>query len=166
MDPHLRICGPGACLRARTSGLVDCFTDFQWTLFDLNFTLKRYAPWAAEEGETVREIWIKTRKIVGTAFLNYCTLKFFTRVEGGDWRPQSAEWRVGVSWQIFTEPLYRILTSILVYVFLRLLLHGLYGPSHLNSFKSGVKKFNNSIETRCDDFSPVSKAVKTLWLVL
>jgi hypothetical protein len=34
-----------------------------------------------EEGGTVREIWIKTRKIVGTVFLT--TLKFFTRVEGG-----------------------------------------------------------------------------------
>jgi hypothetical protein len=44
--------------------------------------------------------------------------------------------------------------------FLRLLLHGLYGPSHVNSFKSGVKKFNNSIETRYEDFSPVSEAVQ------
>ena len=51
----------------------------------------------------LREIWIKTRKMVGTAFLT--TLKFFTRVEGGDRRPQSAVWRIGVSWQIFTEPL-------------------------------------------------------------
>jgi hypothetical protein len=30
---------------------------------------------------------------------------FFTRVEGGDRRPQSVVWRVGVSWQIVTEPL-------------------------------------------------------------
>jgi hypothetical protein len=38
----------------------------------------------------------------------------------------------------------------------------LYGPSYVSSFKSGVKKFNNSIEERYDDFSPVSEAVKAL----
>jgi hypothetical protein len=56
-----------------------------------------------EEGGTVREIWIKTRKIVGTAFLNYTQVFYTSR--GGDRRPQSAVWRVGVSWQIVTEPL-------------------------------------------------------------
>ena len=48
-----------------------------------------------EEGGTVREIWIKTRKIVGTAFLNYTQVFYTSR--GGDRRPQSAVWRLGVS---------------------------------------------------------------------
>ncbi len=91
-----------------------------------------------EDGGELREIWIKTRKIVGKDFLNYTPVIYTSR--GGDRRPQSAVWRVGVSWQIVTEPLLRILTSILVYVFLRLLWCGLYGPSYVNSFKSGVKK--------------------------
>ena len=36
----------------------------------------------------------------------------------------------------------------------------LYGPSYTGIFKSGVKKFNDSIKARYDDFSPVSEAVK------
>ena len=51
-------------------------------------------------------------------------------------------------------------------MFLLLLLRGLYGPSYVSSFKSGVKKkFNDSIKARYDDFSPVSEAVNTLWFV-
>ncbi len=68
-------------------------------------------------GGTASKIWIKTRKIVGSAVLLLDCAQVFTRVEGGDRRPQSAVWRVGVSWQIVTEPLLLNLTSILVYVF-------------------------------------------------
>jgi hypothetical protein len=55
------------------------------------------------EERELPEIWIKTRKIVGTAFLNYTQVFYTSR--GGDRRPQSAVWSVGVSRQIFTEPL-------------------------------------------------------------
>jgi hypothetical protein len=46
-----------------------------------------------EEGGTVREIWIKTRKIVGTAFLNY-TQVFYTSRGGGSFAPirRMARW--------------------------------------------------------------------------
>jgi hypothetical protein len=58
------------------------------------------------KGGTASKIWIKTRKIVGSAVLLLDCPQVFTRVEGGDRRPQSAVWRVGVSLQIITEPLY------------------------------------------------------------
>ncbi len=67
-DPHLWICGPGACLKARTTGLFGARMDFYGLFLDLNVTLRRYARWGFEEGGTACEIWIKTRKIVGTAF--------------------------------------------------------------------------------------------------
>ena len=54
------------------------------------------------EGGTASKIWIKTRKIVGSAFR--LRSSFYTS-RGGDRRPQSAVWRVGVSWQIVTKPL-------------------------------------------------------------
>ncbi len=66
-DPQLRICGPGACLKARTTGLYQLFLRNNGLFLDLNFTLKDMLPGDFEGGE-LREIWIKTRKIVGTAF--------------------------------------------------------------------------------------------------
>ncbi len=47
-----------------------------------------------EEGETVREIWIKTRKIVGTAFVNYTQVFFYTSRGGGSEAPirRMARW--------------------------------------------------------------------------
>ncbi|MFN9906946.1 MAG: hypothetical protein ACK56F_12635, partial [bacterium] len=55
-----------------------------------------------EGGNCVCEIWIKTKNR-RFGLLNY-TQVFYTS-KGGDRRPQSAVWRVGVSWQIVTEPL-------------------------------------------------------------
>ncbi len=67
-DPHLRICGPGACLKAWTAGLFLDSNELLRTLFGLKFYLKKICSLARfEEGE-LREIWVKTRKIVGTAF--------------------------------------------------------------------------------------------------
>ena len=82
-DPHLRIRGPGACLRSTDEWTFGLFLDFFTDSFDLNFTWKRYALWSALRGDLRFrcEIWIKTRKIVGTAFSNYTQV--FTRVEGG-----------------------------------------------------------------------------------
>jgi hypothetical protein len=77
----------------------------------------------------------------------------FTRVEGGDRRPQSAVWRVGVSWQIVTEPLLSNLNSILVYVFYDYFLLSSYGPSYVKHILNGVKNSNDLIETRHDNFS-------------
>jgi hypothetical protein len=57
------------------------------------------------EGGTASKIWIKTRKIVGSAVLLLNCAQVFTRVEVGDRRPQFAVWRVGVFWQIVTKPL-------------------------------------------------------------
>ncbi len=74
----------------------------------------------AFEGGTASKIWIKTRKIVGSAFR--LRSSFYTS-RGGDRRPQSAVWRVGVSCQIVTEPLLSNLNSILVYVFYDNFLH-------------------------------------------
>ncbi len=90
----------------------------------------------------LREIWIKTRKIVGTAFLNY-TQGFYTSRGGGSEAPirRMARWgllanRHGTSLKNFNfNP--RV-------CFLRLPLSGLYGPSYVNSFKSGVK--NSTIQ--------------------
>ncbi len=119
------------------------------------------------EGWTASKIWIKTRKIVGSAVLVLNCTQVFTRVEGGDRSLQSAVWHVGVSWQIVTKPLWLILTSILVYVFYDYFLHGSYGPSYVKQILSGVKKSKDSIETRHDNFShPYSKAANTLgWFV-
>ena len=98
---------PGSgCLPESTDvrDFTDCFTDLQ-TLFGLKFYLKKICSLALEEGGTACEIWIKTRKIVGSAVLLLNCAQVFTRVEGGDRRPQSVVWRVGVSWQIVTKPL-------------------------------------------------------------
>jgi len=79
------------------------------------------------DGGTASKIWIKTRKIVGSAVLLLDCAQVFYTSRGGDRRPQSAVWRVGVSWQIVTEPLLSNLNSILVYVFYDYFLHSCTG---------------------------------------
>ena len=100
-DPHLRICGPGACLKARTTGLYGLFLWTNGLFLDLNFTLKRYARWRIlKRGNCVKSL--KQEKLSVWPFK--LRSSFYTsRV--GDRRPQFAVWRVGVSWQIVTEPL-------------------------------------------------------------
>jgi hypothetical protein len=68
-----------------------------------------------EEGELRVKSGLKLEKSLVRPFKLHSS--FFYMGRGGDRRPQSAVLRVGVSWQIVTEPLQRILTSILVYVF-------------------------------------------------
>ncbi len=75
-------------------------------------------------GGTASKIWIKQEKLLVRPL--DCA-QVFTQVEGGDRRPQSAVWRVGVSWQIVTEPLLLNLNSILVYVFYDYFLHSCTG---------------------------------------
>jgi hypothetical protein len=69
------------------------------------------------KGGTASKIWVKQEKLsVRPYYFLDCSQVFYTS-RGGDRRPQSAVWRVGVSCQIVTEPLLSKLTSILVYVF-------------------------------------------------
>ncbi len=78
---------------------------FLWTnglFLDLNFTLKRYARVAVEVGELRVKSGLKQEKLSVRPFK--LRSSFYTS-RGGDRRPQSAVWRVGVSWQIVTEPL-------------------------------------------------------------
>ena len=95
-DPHLRIRSPVLASGARTTGLILHFLN---GLFDMNFLPKKVVPSSAfEDGGTAVDvkIWIKPKESSSKAFY-HTILKFFTRVEGGDRRPQSASWRVGVS---------------------------------------------------------------------
>jgi hypothetical protein len=86
---------PGARLKARD------FLDFLRTFFGLSgldLYLKRYARMCVWRGGGTAsiKIWVKTRKIVGSASLLLdCTQVFYTS-RGGDRRPQFAIWRVGV----------------------------------------------------------------------
>ncbi len=75
--------------------------------------------WRALEwgGELLLKIWIKTRKIVGSAALLFRLRSSFYTSRGGDRRPQFAVWLVGVSWQILHGTSFIKLTSILVHVF-------------------------------------------------
>jgi hypothetical protein len=58
--------GPGACLKARTFWtFCGLFTDF----FGLDWYLRRYARVCGLKGGTASKIWVKTRKIVGSASL-------------------------------------------------------------------------------------------------
>ncbi len=107
------------------------------------------------EGGTASKIWIKTRKIVGLAvyFLD-CAQVFYTSRGGGLEAPirRMARWGLQVI-------LHR--TSFIKFnfnprvCFLRLLFTQLYGPSYVEQILDGVKNFNNSTETRHDNFSPV-----------
>ena len=92
-----------------------------------------------EEGGTVREIWIKTRKIVGTAFLNY-TQVFYTSRGGGSEAPirQLARW--GLLLNRHRTSLAEKIKLQYSCLFLRLLSHDLYGPSHiLTILETGLK---------------------------
>ncbi len=116
-DPLLQI--RSGCL-PKSTDLLDylrIFMDFYGLLWT-RLVPERYALACVGKGGTASKIWVKTRKIVGSAILLFkLRSSFFTRVEGGDRRPQSAVWRVGFSRQIVTEPLLSKLTSIFVYVF-------------------------------------------------
>ncbi len=83
---------------ARTTGLLGLILHFLTDSFDLNFyTLKRCALVGFEGGNCGFAVKSGLNQgIVGTAFFTLLS-SFFTRVEGGDRRPQSADWRVGVS---------------------------------------------------------------------
>jgi hypothetical protein len=52
-DPHLRICGQGACLKAWTTGLFGLFLWTNGLFLDLNFTLKDMLGGAFEGGNCV-----------------------------------------------------------------------------------------------------------------
>ncbi len=80
----------------------------------------------------MREIWIETRKIVGTAFLNY-TQVFYTSIGGGSEAPirRMARWGLLVKRHGTSFKNSNFNTRV---CFLRLLLRGLYGPSYVNSF--------------------------------
>jgi hypothetical protein len=56
-----------------------------------------------EEGELRVKSGLKQEKLSVRPFK--LRSSFYTSRGGGDRRPQSAVWRVGVSWQIVTEPL-------------------------------------------------------------
>ena len=64
----------------------------------MNFLPRKGVPSSAlKMGGTAVEvkIWIKPKESSVRPFSHYSQV--FTRVEGGDRRPQSASWRVGVS---------------------------------------------------------------------
>jgi hypothetical protein len=73
------------------------------TLFDLNFTLKDMLCGRLKRGELCVKSGLKQEKSSVRPFKLHSS--FYTSRGGGDRRPQSAVWRVGVSWQIVTEPL-------------------------------------------------------------
>jgi hypothetical protein len=71
------------------------------------------------------------------------TLKFFTRVEGGIGGPNPPYVVLGSPVKT-SRNLFRKIKLQSSCMFLRLLLRGLYGPSYVSSFKSGVK--NSTIQ--------------------
>ncbi len=113
-------------------------------------------------GVTASKIWIKTRKIVGSAFKLRSS---FTRVEGGDRRPQSAVWRVGGMANRHETSVIKFKFNPRV-CFLRLLFTQLYGPSYVKQILNGVKNSNDSTGTRHDNFSTcIASCWHSEWLV-
>ena len=113
--------------------------------------------WRALEGGTASKIWVKTRKIVGSAALLFRLLSsFFTRVEwgGGSEAPTRRMARWGLQANRHGTSFIKFKFNPRV-CFLRLLFTQLYGPSYVKQILSGVKNSNDSIETRHDNFSPV-----------
>ncbi len=62
-DPLLRIRGPGACLKARTTGFYGLFLRTYGLFLDLNFTLKDMLGGAFEEGELRVKSGLKQEKL-------------------------------------------------------------------------------------------------------
>ncbi len=92
--------------------------------------------WRALEGGTASKIWVKTRKIVGSAALLFRLLSsFFTRVEwgGGSEAPTRRMARWGLQANRHGTSFIK-LTSILVYVFTITFSHSCTGRRTLNRF--------------------------------
>ncbi len=97
---RIRVYGSGSgCLPESTDFLdyLRTFTDFYGLFFGLDWYLRRYALVCVGRGGTASKIWVKTRKIVGSAALLFRLRSSFYTTRGGDRRPQFAVWRVGVS---------------------------------------------------------------------
>ena len=108
------------------------------------------------------EIWIKPRNRRYGLF--HTTLKFFTRVEGGGSEApirRLARW--GLLLKLHRTSLAEKSNFNTRVCFLRLLLHDLYGPSHiLTVFRNGAEKLNNSNKSKIRRFQPVGEAAETL----
>ncbi len=144
---------------------MDFWTGFAFLTdsFDLNFYLEKVcSPSAFEGGNCVAVKSGLKQEIVGTAFFKLLS-SFFTRVEGGIGGPDPPNGALGSPVKTSRNLFRRNQTSILVYVFYDYFYVICTGRRIFNSFRSGVKKFNNSIETRYDNFPPpVGEAALTL----
>jgi hypothetical protein len=110
---------------------------------------------ALEWGGTASKIWVKTRKIVGSAILLFDCAQVFTRVEGGGSEApirRMARWGLQANCHGTSFIKFNFNPRV---CFLQLLFTQSYGPSYVKQILSGVKNLNDSIETRHDNFSPV-----------
>ena len=131
-DPHLRIRSPGACLKStddRTIGTGFAFlTDsLIWILYLKKVCLRRLL----KRGNCVFccEIWIKPKESSVRPFSHYSQV--FTRVEGGIGGPNPPAGALGSPVKSSPNLFSRKIKLQYSCLFLRLLLHDLYGPSHI-----------------------------------
>jgi hypothetical protein len=91
------------------------------------------------------------------------TLKFFTRVEGGIGGPNPPTGALGSPVKTSPNLFSRKIKLQYSCLFLRLLLHDLYGPSHiLTVLETGLKNSTIQIKRKIRRFQPVGEAAETL----
>jgi hypothetical protein len=142
--------GPGARLKARTF----------WTfcgLFGLDLYLKRSA-WMCVCGRgelLLSKFGLKQEKLSVRPRYSLDCAQVYTRVEGGDRRPQFAVWCVG-GLQVNRHGTSFIKINFNPRVcFAITFSHSSYGPSYVKQTLDGVKNLNDSTEKLYDNFSPV-----------
>ncbi len=102
------------------------------------------------------------QEIVGTAFFKLLS-SFYTSRGGGSEAPIRRLARWGLLLKLHGTSLEEKSNFNTRVCFLRLLLRGLYGPSHiLTVFRNGPKNSTIQIIARYDDFQPVGEAAETL----
>jgi hypothetical protein len=106
-----------------------------------------------EWGGTASKIWVKTRKIVGSAILLLAWAQVFTR-EGGIGGPNPPYGALGSPGKSSRNLFYQINFNPRV-CFYDYFFTQLYGSSYVKQILDGVKNSNDSTETRHDNFSPV-----------
>ncbi len=102
------------------------------------------------------------QEIVGSAFFNLLS-SFYTSRGGGSEAPIRRMARWGLLLKLHETSLEeRIKLQYSCMFFTITFTWFVRAVAHFNSFRSGAKKFNDSIKVKYDDFQPVGEAAETL----
>ena len=140
-DPHLRIRSPGACLRSTDDWTFGTDFAFLTDSFDLNFYLEKVCSRRLlRGGNCVFAVKSGLKQgIVGTAFFKLLSSFYMSR-GGGSEAPIRRLARWGLLLKLHRTSLEEKSNFNTRVYFLRLLLRGLYGPSHiLTVLETGLK---------------------------